>query len=138
MTINYMEYDITIILEFQYGNDNILQIAMLPNGRDGILISNFEVTVLGKKITVERGFITDFASSPWWAWSIVPPTGRYSPAAVIHDNIYRHKKFSRKLCDKIFLQMMVDLNVKKWRRNLMYGFVRVGGWTRFGKPRKVR
>ncbi|MEM9213525.1 MAG: DUF1353 domain-containing protein [Cyanobacteria bacterium P01_F01_bin.150] len=36
-------------------------------------------------ISVPAGFQTDFASVPCVFWPILPPVGRYSKAAVIHD-----------------------------------------------------
>ena len=113
-----------------------LLFKLLPSGKDVMLIADFEVTVLGYHIVAKTGFISDLTSSPWWAKPIVPTMGLYSPAAVIHDNTYQFKKYARKVCDKIFLQMMKDLGVKKWRRNLMYLAVRVGGKKGYGKQRQ--
>lgn len=45
----------------------------------------------------EKGMLTDFASVPWWTQSILPRTGTWTKAAVLHDKmcdrlneIYRH------------------------------------------------
>jgi hypothetical protein len=37
------------------------------------------------RITVQKGFVTDFASVPKFAQVIYPPTGYYGHAAVLHD-----------------------------------------------------
>ena len=36
-------------------------------------------------IIFELGWITDIASSPWWARPLVPQVGWHSPAAAAHD-----------------------------------------------------
>ena len=82
---------------------------------------------LGIKITVPKGAKTDFASIPRIFWPILPPVGRYSRAAVVHDYLYRHGLFTRKDCDLVFLHAMGELNVAKWKRIIMYRAVRLFG-----------
>lgn len=36
-------------------------------------------------ITVPAGFVTDFATVPWWVQSLIPRTGAWTLAAVLHD-----------------------------------------------------
>lgn len=40
---------------------------------------------------VEAGSLTDFATVPWWTQSLIPRTGAWTKAAVVHD----------KMCDQI-------------------------------------
>lgn len=87
-------------------------------------------------VTVPKGFITDFASVPRILWSILPPTGRYTKAAVLHDFLYSnasHLELTRKQCDKMFLQGMGVLGVKRWVRNIIYRAVRIFGGRYFKK-----
>jgi hypothetical protein len=86
----------------------------------------------GKRINVvvPKGFITDFASVPRILWSILPPTGRYTKAAVLHDYLYSNSsklETNRKQCDKMFLKGMEVLGVKRWVRNTIYRAVRIFG-----------
>jgi len=88
-------------------------------------------------VCVDAHFITDFASIPRWAWSIIGhPAGRYGKAAVVHDWLYQYpddgvtNDRSRRRCDQIFLEGMKVLGVPWWKRTLMYTAVRIGG----GKP----
>lgn len=81
------------------------------------------------RIIVPSGFITDFASVPKIFWNIVPPVGKYAPAAVVHDWLYSTKKLSRKEADKIFLRAMKELGVSLWKRYIMYFAVRAFGWS---------
>ncbi len=96
----------------------------------------FEENGSKEYITVTKGFITDFASVPRILWSILPPTGRYTKAAVLHDFLYSNKSntnFTRKQCDKMFLQAMEILGVKKWVRRTIYRAVRIFGGNYFRK-----
>ena len=101
------------------------------NSRQWALLEDLEYHVGSEDsteiLTVPFGFITDFASSPKWTWWIVPPFGRYSPCAVIHDYCYTKKLYSRKKCDDIFLEAMIVMDVPVWQRNLMYQSVRLFG-----------
>jgi hypothetical protein len=87
-----------------------------------------------KHLTVPKGFITDFASTPQLFWNILPPWGRYGKAAVIHDYLYQnagridHKIYTRKYADVMFRNAMKELGVKRWKRFVMYWGVRLGGW----------
>lgn len=94
-----------------------------------------------KGILIPRNFITDFASSPRLLWSLVPPTGRYTKAAVLHDYLYSKDEelelnISRKQADKIFLNAMQVLGVKKWRAYAMYFAVRIFGFKAYKKNLK--
>lgn len=84
-------------------------------------------------ITVPIGFVTDFATVPRLIWSIIPPIGRYTKAAVLHDYLYENPYLvkNKKEADKIFLQAMQVLEVEKWKRTTMYCAVRVFGKGKF-------
>jgi len=79
-------------------------------------------------VFVPKGFLTDFASIPRILWPVLPPFGRYSPAAVIHDYLYFTKHRTRKEDDAIFLEAMTVMKVKWWVRQAMYRSVRMFGW----------
>lgn len=83
----------------------------------------------GERIAVPRGFVTDFASVPRILWRVLPPTGQYGKAAVIHDYLYRTSilQYSRAEADLIFYEAMEDLGVNAWTSKLMYWAVRLFG-----------
>lgn len=83
-------------------------------------------------ITVSKGFSTDLASVPKALWSVFPPFGNHTKAAVLHDYLYGRKERPRKDCDKIFLEAMKVLGVSKTRRTLMYWAVRAFGGRAYG------
>jgi hypothetical protein len=43
----------------------------------------------GDIFEVEAGEITDFATVPWWSQAIIPRTGTWTKAAVLHDKMCR-------------------------------------------------
>ena len=82
----------------------------------------------GEVIEVPKGFVSDGASVPRWAWSLVEdPFGGCLEAAIVHDWLYRNRLKPRAECDLILLEGMVALGVPLWRRQAIYWAVRVGG-----------
>ena len=114
-----------------------LRVEILPSGRRARLTQPYRVgTAGGSIIEVPEGFETDFASVPRLFWRVVPPWGRYSPAAVVHDFLYSTGKVSRKEADAIFLELMARLAVPLWKRYVMYWAVRLFGWFAWDAHRK--
>ncbi len=83
----------------------------------------------GKSIIhVPKDFVTDFASVPKALWNVLPPTGQYGKAAVIHDYLYRTPgQATRPEADAVFLEAMTALGVGRWTRETMYWGVRTFG-----------
>lgn len=92
---------------------------------------------------VPAGFVTDFASIPWWARWVLSPTGKHNRAAVLHDYLYRIAVgriesttdpaavrddlpawLSRRDADRIFLRALRELGVPEWQARTMYLGVR--------------
>lgn len=103
-------------------------------------------TYIGKKYKVEvpKGFITDIASIPQFAWSLVglSPDGLYRAAAIVHDWCYWNYGYmkgtvtkkgsaveyvSKREADKLFFEVMKEAGVSAWKRNLMYAAVSLFG-----------
>lgn len=93
---------------------------------------------------VPAGFVTDFASIPWWARWALSPTGKHNRAAVLHDFLYRIAVglipsttdpaqttdglpawLSRIDADRIFLRVLRELDVPEWQARLMFWGVRL-------------
>lgn len=86
-------------------------------------------------VEVAPGMETDGASIPRLLWRLIgcPLRGRYAPAAIVHDALYREQPLSRRLADDLFLEMLLDLGVSRWRAWAMHRAVRLGGraaWSR--------
>lgn len=80
------------------------------------------------RFTVPAGFVTDLASVPRALWALLPPHGRYTAAAVLHDWLYAEKPVTRKDADGIFLRVMLSNRTKVFRAMAMYYAVRWFGW----------
>ena len=80
-----------------------------------------------RMIKVPKGFITDFASIPKQFWSLIPPYGKHTKAAVVHDYLYKNHSTTRKEADQIFLKAMEALGVNPIKRGLMFNAVRAFG-----------
>lgn len=85
----------------------------------------------GETVTVPEGFVTNMASIPRIFWNILPPTGKYAKAAILHDWLYTDRKKPRAECDRILLDGMKSLDVEAWKRYLMYGAVRLFGKSHY-------
>ena len=86
-------------------------------------------------VSVPVGFKTDLASIPRLFWWIVPPDGSYTPAAVVHDYLYRRPITDRATADRIFLEAMKHCGTWTVVRMGIYATVRAFGWM-FFKGRK--
>jgi hypothetical protein len=106
-------------------------------------------THAGDTITLPPGFVTDLASIPRFAWSLLPPDGPWALAAVVHDLLYRTrgigqrwngqvaalsrpKPYTRAEADQILLQAMQDLEVSWLQRTVIWAAVRLGGAAGWG------
>lgn len=94
-------------------------------------------TKAGELIVVPAGATTDLASIPRLVSALLPPDGPWIKAAVLHDHLYRTKglagRFTRGQCDAIFSEAMKAQGVAAWKRALIFGAVRGGGWIGWGK-----
>jgi len=114
-----------------------LSVTPLDDGRTWVLNRSFTYHICTKcsrnKITVPKGFCTDFASVPQIFWNILPPWGKYGKSAVIHDYIYQTHCRTRKEADAIFKEAMEVLGVPTWQVISMWLAVRLFGWLAWHK-----
>jgi hypothetical protein len=80
--------------------------------------------------TVPLGEVTDLASLPRVIRSIYNVNGISRHAATLHDYLYKTQAFTRKVCDQIFRQALLDSGMTRRRAAIWYRGVRWGGWTR--------
>lgn len=71
-------------------------------------------------ITVPTGFVTDLVSTPRAVWTLIPPTGRYQRAAIIHDWLYWMQPCTRAQSDQILVLAMEELGVERITRIAIY------------------
>ena len=104
---------------------NQAEIEQLPDGRRWRLTDSFGFWSFSTGlITVPQGFETDLASVPKLFWNILPPFGRYTDAAILHDYLYRTQVYPRATCDRLLLLAMRVSLVKRWQRTVIYLNVR--------------
>jgi hypothetical protein len=98
------------------------------DGRNWVLTQEliFSSSILGQ-IVVPAGECTDFASTPSALWSDLPPTGKWAPAAVLHDWLYWTQPCTREQADNVLREAMQDLGVDWRRAELIFDGVRIGG-----------
>lgn len=106
------------------------------------LIYETESDVFGQggasHLCVPAGFITDFASIPRAFWRILPPSGKYNKAAVVHDYLYSTQMVTQEIADLIFHEAMGVLAVPSWKRWTMYRALRMFGWVAWNKHKKEK
>lgn len=87
---------------------------------------------------IPKGYVTDFASVPWFLQWFVPRTGVWTLAAVLHDWLITHGipegLVSSRDADGIFRRVLREEGVGFIRRWLMWAAVRVA--APFSKHRR--
>jgi hypothetical protein len=89
-------------------------------------------------ITAPKGFVTDLASVPRVFWSLLPPTARYSYAAIIHDYLYWYQPCERDKADNILKDAMQELNVAVATVFTVYNAVRLAGGIAWASNAEAR
>lgn len=92
-----------------------------------------------RDVIVPAGMRTDLASVPFWGRWLVGRVGPHLEASILHDWLYiawRHADdvrptgWRRYFADRVMLAGMAAAGMG-WRRWLVYGAVRIGGWIPF-------
>lgn len=81
------------------------------------------IGVSDEVITVPKGFVTDLASIPRLFWSLLPKTGPYMSAAILHDYLYWDQRCTRAEADQIFDIEMKSYGVSETSRSLIFSAV---------------
>lgn len=82
-------------------------------------------------ILVPAGFRSDFATIPRFLWSIIPPDGTYTAAAVLHDFLYSENRIPRWVADSIFCEAMKQSGTPWVARWPIWMAVRIFGTWHF-------
>jgi hypothetical protein len=128
----------------------IRPVPLLPfgDGQDSVLVADltYRIGTTNFVIVVPAGFVTDFASTPRAIWAVIPPTGQYQLAAVVHDFLYWDQGCARQQADELLRVAMSESNVKPFERDIIWQAVRRFGETAWtgnalakaqGKPRII-
>ena len=111
----------------------------LPDGVNWLLEDDltYQSSIAGM-ITVPKGFITDFASTPSLFWTTFPPWGRYGPGSVIHDWLYWMQMFDRHTADCVLYEAMIVCKTDQVIANLIYDMLRQFGQAAWDGDLKTR
>jgi len=87
----------------------------------------YQSDVAGQTFVVPAGYVTDYASVPraplvYWLCGDTSTL-----ASVVHDWLYTTHPVTRAVADAVLKEASLLTGVPKWRANLMYLGVRVGG-----------
>ena len=87
----------------------------------------YEIGETRERITVPAGFVTDFASVPRGLCTLLPGTGTYLRAAIVHDFLYWDQTCTKDEADAILRAAMIESDVSPWKREAIYAGVQLGG-----------
>jgi hypothetical protein len=111
------------------------------DGRNFMLVDPlfYEIKRTGKTITVPAGFVTDFASVPWYARSLISVLGRHSIPAIVHDYLYWEQRCTRDQADDILREAMNEYS-SSWRDQIAVDYAvkygAQGAWDQNKADRK--
>ena len=93
------------------------------------LANDYAVTVVGVEIIIPEGFIFDGASIPsaFWISFYTPYHPMVLKAGLVHDYIYRTHITSKEEADRVFLAILAEKGVSRWKRVLMWMAVKCFG-----------
>ena len=89
-------------------------------------------------VTVPGGFVTDLASIPRAFWSVLPKTGRYAYAAIVHDYLYWVQDVPRSDADEILKTVMINSHVRALTIQTIYHAVRLFGQSAWDQNSKLK
>ena len=95
-------------------------------------------------VIVPVGFISDFASIPWWIRWLIPKMGKYNRSSVVHDFLYQygrlrkddpHSEITQEVADLIYKKLMEAQKVANWRKWTQWKGLRIGGFKQWKEYR---
>lgn len=99
----------------------------------------YEIKSTGQVITVPAGFVTDFATVPWYARWRISPLGKHSVAAIVHDYLYWEQRCTRDEADRILREAMGEYGSSVADQEIVYYAVSYGAqsaWDENAADRK--
>ena len=93
--------------------------------------------ILGRRLDVPAGFVTDFASVPRLPVVYLAAGGRGDRAAVIHDWLYSTRMVDRATADAVLREALLACGYGPVLANLFYAAVRIfgrGPWDAPNRP----
>ena len=122
------------------------------DGRTFVLLADvYFLSADGTRYLLPLGATSDGASTPREGWPLLPPFGRYWPAAYLHDCAYRNTlcvlnnrvqswlpaSLPREKCDALFKEAMQSLGVNNLEMETIYEAVALAGESSFAADRSA-
>ncbi len=104
-----------------------LEVEIQPDGFTAKILKRLRYDFGIFRVTVQAGWITDWASVPRFFWRVFPPMGRHTRAAILHDYLYERRLGSRAIADCLFHEVMKADGCRWYHRWPMYLAVRLFG-----------
>jgi len=105
---------------------------LLPVGESNHykLLEDLTFSFHGMEVTVPKGYLTDGASIPRFAWYFVgsPFEPRHMLGAIIHDWLYSQRIADQKVADAVFLQILKEQGKRPVPALVMWLTLRIFGW----------
>lgn len=79
----------------------------------------------GKIYTAPKYFITDLASTPWIVRPLLAGI-EDRPCGVIHDFLFCENRLPRVVCDALYYEMILSINVGDHRAGAIHAFLHLG------------
>lgn len=101
----------------------------VANGKNWIVKEplTYQVGISNDRVTVPRGFVTDFATIPPILQSLIQQNGPHLLPAVVHDYLYWKQTCTQDQADRLFLLAMIENKVPLTDRTAMYTAVHAVG-----------
>lgn len=121
-------------------SDTPLALSPEPGGRTWRVVNTYTASTPAGCLTVPAGTVTDLASIPRPLWTVYPPHGRYTWAAVAHDWLYRAGRWAdgtactRSEADSVLYDLAIHHGARRSKAWLFWLAVRAAGgpaWTRY-------
>jgi hypothetical protein len=99
----------------------------------------YKIKRTGQMIAVPAGFVTDFASVPWYARWRISVLGKHSIAAIVHDYLYWEQRCTREEADAILREAMDEYGSSWADQTIVYQAVKYGAqsaWDENAADRK--
>lgn len=114
------------------------EILLAPKGLNWAVANTVIVESDKWMFSIPKNFETDLASVPRVLWTVLPPYGDHTIAAIAHDRIYRCPSIMipRNEADLMFKDLMIQYGVSSIKAELMYRGVQAFGWTSYRERSK--
>jgi hypothetical protein len=90
-------------------------------GRGRVKVDREIVIRIGRELfIIEKGFVSDGSSRPWWSSFFIDPWGRRGIPGIFHDWLLSRRLYSKRITDWLFLGLLIAEHVADLESVLMF------------------